>query len=213
MSSLALSSVNVYAGQSVTVSFVLDNQGMTSVESTYRIFLETTAGQTELLSEVLELAGGRHETILKKVTIPLEYSGSARIVVIVQADGDSVPDNNSVSKSIMIQAACSNDANEPNNNILQATSLTSSHTGMICPGDEDWYQVISDESVTINVTFTHANGDLKLTAYSENGTLLSESDTASDIETVELEAGTYYFRVMGVTSDVSNSYSIHLMGE
>ena len=213
VNSLDLSSAKLYAGQSLIVSFILDNQGTSPVEAAYRMVLENTYGQTVLSTGNRSLAAGKHETIMEKVTIPSNISGSARVVVNVQADGDSVPDNNTASKSITILPACTNDTNEPNNNILQATDLSGSLNGVICPGDEDWYKVTMDVSSVVTLSFTHANGDLRLTAYRDDGSWLSESDTASDIETLTLDAGTWYLRVMGATSEVTNSFRIEVNGE
>ena len=213
VSSLGLSSASIYAGQPVIVSFILDNQGMSLVDVSYRIVLETLTGQTVLSTGTRTLASGNHETIMEKVTIPSNFSGSARVVVNAQTDGDSVPDNNTASKNIMILPACSNDTNEPNNNILQATDLATSLNGMICPGDEDWYKVTLNASSVVKLSFVHANGDLKLTAYRDDGSWLSESDTASDLESLRLDAGIWYLRVMGATTDAANNYRIEVIEE
>ena len=210
VTSMSVSEPAPYAGQPVVVSFILDNKGTSPVDTQYRIALETSAGQTQLASGTRSLAAGSHESIMEKVTIPAKFTGPARMVVSAQTDNDDHTENNAQSKSITILPACINDSQEPNNNILQATDLKSDTNGVICPGDEDWFKVVLASAQTIRLSFAHKSGDLKLTAYKEDGAFLSESDTASDSESISLDAGTYYLRVMGVSSDITNSYNIQI---
>lgn len=207
---LGLSTVSPYAGQTVTVTFTLDNRGRDSVSGEYRIMLQTYAGQTDLVTQPFSLTTGSSKKINAKVTIPVQVSGTASIIVLAENENDVALTNNSVSQSISISSACSSDSQEPNDNILQAVELSSSISATICPGDEDWFHVDLLSSGVITLDFSHSLGDLKLTAYSVDGMQIAESDTATNQESITLSPGKYYLRVMGVDNLTRNNYVLSI---
>lgn len=63
----------------------------------------------------------------------------------------------------------------------------------LCPGDTDWYRfnLPAGSFLTIDARFRHADGDLDLQLFLEDGsTLVDESRSTNDNERVQLEAGT-----------------------
>lgn len=75
----------------------------------------------------------------------------------------------------------------------------------ICAGDEDWYHV---EPGRVTITFTHASGDLDMTAHDATGTRTGGSTGTSDTEELTVTTPTW-IRVFGY-SGASNTYRIAL---
>lgn len=97
--------------------------------------------------------------------------------------------------------ACSN--MEPNENQGQAQTVQDGTDASvaICDNDEDWYKLVLSGSseVTVEILFSHSNGDLDLALKSSQGSQLAISQSSSDNEKIvkTLAAGTYYVRVYG----------------
>ncbi len=117
---------------------------------------------------------------------------------------------------------CTDDGQEPNDDPDGATELEpgNSLTGMqICPDNEDWFWMILNqgEHVVIDLSFTHADGDLDMRFYDGSVTpsdldshQLATSLSTTDNEHIEYDATKtdfYYVRVYG-WSGASNTYSI-----
>ena len=85
------------------------------------------------------------------------------------------------------------------------------------PGESDWFEVelLRDEATgfDVDISFTHAFGDLDLAVFESDGlTLVGESGFAVDNESVStgpLTAGTYYVQITGVGAAV-NVYNISM---
>ncbi|MDP6634998.1 MAG: right-handed parallel beta-helix repeat-containing protein [Phycisphaerae bacterium] len=85
------------------------------------------------------------------------------------------------------------------------------------PGESDWFEVelLRDEltGFDVEISFTHAFGDLDLAVFESDGlTLVGASTTASDNESVStgpLTAGTYYVQIIGDGAAV-NVYNISM---
>ena len=77
--------------------------------------------------------------------------------------------------------ACVDDAHEPDDNAVQARVVTgtvyTSTANQICPGDDDWYEVLmfDGDPLTVDLTFTQASAaqDLDIHLYDEAGTDLT----------------------------------------
>ncbi|MBQ9816783.1 MAG: pre-peptidase C-terminal domain-containing protein [Proteobacteria bacterium] len=190
------------------VDFDLKNQG--TLDSEYQTLITLTGSQQYVLAkETGSLAAGKSAHFSKKLTVPAQLQGQATLSVAVKADNDVAQNNNSASLIVDVQPACQNDASEPNDNILKATPISSTYSGTICPGDEDWFKVTLTAPATIQLKLEHANGDLDLFVYDEKGDLKSSSATAQDTESVDIsEAGTYYLLVRGADSTISNTYTL-----
>ena len=96
---------------------------------------------------------------------------------------------------------CLNDLREGmlnNDSAAAAASLTKMEGPLftelrLCPGDEDWYEIPVEAGtyLTVDARFTHADADIELQLYLDDGqTLLDESRTITDNERVEIEIGT-----------------------
>ena len=85
-------------------------------------------------------------------------------------------------------AACEDDDQEPNDNRDEPAEVTAGrYEGLqICAEDEDWYliHVCQGGTLTVNVLFSDADGDLDLTLVSEAGFELDSSSSVTDNEMV-----------------------------
>ena len=91
---------------------------------------------------------------------------------------------------------------------------------VLCPNDEDWYWVYlyADETVVVDLTFIHANGDLDLKLYDSEVTpddlwnhQLASSVTVSDNEHIEFTAeidGDFNIRVYGWNLEQGTTYEL-----
>ncbi|MFH1811761.1 MAG: PPC domain-containing protein [Pseudomonadota bacterium] len=111
-------------------------------------------------------------------------------------------------------STCANDAFELNDTSAQAAALTAgSHTAKICAGDQDWYRVSVNANSTLRVdlTFTHAAGNIDLKIFDATATtLLASSLSTTDNEQASVVAqssGDLLVQVLGATGAV-NSYGI-----
>ncbi len=208
VSSLSCTPQNPFAGGAMTVDFDVKNIGKNAAEYEAEISL-TTASRSATLGKVNgNLDPSATEHVRQKYAIPTQFQGNATLSVYLMASGDVALGNNKASQSIQIALACQNDASEPNDNILKATQLETSFSGMICPSDEDWFSLTLDKDAKVSLAFTHTQGDLDLYVYDTDGSEVATSVTAMDAETLELAAGAYYLRVRGADSSVSNAYTI-----
>ena len=102
------------------------------------------------------------------------------------------------------------DANEPNQNFAQATPITpGTLNGTIC--DDDYFALSAAVgALTVSLDFTHAQGDLDLFVYDSSQTMVRNSQSLADHESVFFivpTAGTYYIKVVGY-SGAQNTYSL-----
>ena len=82
----------------------------------------------------------------------------------------------------------------------------------ITDGDEDWilFDVCDGGTITIDLTFTHADGDLDATLYGPNNSFVGDSDSSSDNEQIIVNnatAGRYSLLVEGFLGD-QNRYDL-----
>jgi len=118
---------------------------------------------------------------------------------------------------------CQDDADEENDDPVNGTGIVSSTTKpdqVLCPADEDWYWVYlyADETVVVDLTFLHADGDLDLKLYDSEVTpetlfehQLASSVTVTDNEHLEYTAeidGDFNIRVYGWNLEQRTTYSI-----
>jgi hypothetical protein len=110
---------------------------------------------------------------------------------------------------------CDDDDNEPNNDRLHAIALDAGqHALSLCAGDQDFFavQVPRDRKLKVQLQHTPTEGDLDLYLYDSDGTtLLDESATTLEVETVEAAAttaGVAYVRVAGGADSAQNTYDL-----
>jgi len=177
------------------------------------------------------ILAGTIRTVSGKVDVPImTVAGRYYLGVDVRPAGPALAEldgfNNVASDTLDVASICTPDpleaagGNGDNNNALSATALTSVMSTAalsICPGDEDWYEVSlnAGQQLTVDILFTHANGDLDLLAYSNpNGTPLVRGESLTDDESVTFTAPStaqYFVRVRGFGSTTRNDYSLSFM--
>ncbi|MCB9680182.1 MAG: PPC domain-containing protein [Alphaproteobacteria bacterium] len=82
---------------------------------------------------------------------------------------------------------CTADAFEPNDRRATASPMPAMATGLgLCPGDEDYYEILVPAGGTLEVVTTHAgaDGDLDMTLVDDQGDPLDIAQTANDTETL-----------------------------
>jgi len=113
---------------------------------------------------------------------------------------------------------------EPNNTWQTALALPQDRTIAGTQSDEDWYVInaVAGNLILIDLTFTHAEGDIDVAFYDDGGnmdplfpgTFRANSVTSTDHEFVRNDIsvrgpGIYYIRVYGGTGgDLGNSYTL-----
>ena len=118
---------------------------------------------------------------------------------------------------------CQDDADEENDDPVWGTGIVSTTTKpdqVLCPSDEDWYWVYlyAGQTVVVDLTFIHANGDLDLKLYDSEVTMdtlfehqLAYSVTVTDNEHLEYTAemdSDFNIRVYGYNLEQETTYSI-----
>ena len=111
---------------------------------------------------------------------------------------------------------CTDDGYEDNDSFGTATAISAGTINnlQICAGDEDYFSfsVPDGFDVQVDITFTHANGNLSLYLNDPSYTLIDSSVSSTDNEQVSatgLSAGTYFTVVTGV-SNAENAYTLTL---
>lgn len=110
--------------------------------------------------------------------------------------------------------SCTDDTKEQNDSQSAAVWISEGPTGglQICPADEDWYYtyLYSGETLTVDVLFTHASGDLDLKIYDAAGAVVGRSTGVTDNEQASAtatSAGSYYIQVYGY-GNAANAYAV-----
>jgi hypothetical protein len=110
----------------------------------------------------------------------------------------------------------SGDSLEPNDERSSATDLGTGDSyddlEISSATDSDYFAVQADagDTITADIAFSHANGDLDMTLVDADGNYLDGAISTTDDESVEYtvsESGTYYVEVYAY-SDAPNSYDI-----
>ena len=112
---------------------------------------------------------------------------------------------------------CMDDAREPNNSFLTASTAVSgqSYAGLICPDDADLFEVTlsAPSEVRATLSYTYSAGDLDLYLLDSTGNPLDTSVGVSDSEEVSAlvpAAGSVYLSVFGASAEDVGSYSLNL---
>ncbi len=108
----------------------------------------------------------------------------------------------SISVSQSSDSCCQNDGYEADSQSAPSYISGTSFDGTICPSDTDYraFYVNGPSDVTVDMSFSHASGDLDISLLSPSGTSLSRSATYTDNEhlTVRVtETGYYTVRIVG----------------
>lgn len=107
---------------------------------------------------------------------------------------------------------CQDDADEENDDPINGTGIFTTSTKpdqVLCPADEDWYWVYlyEGQTVVVDLTFIHANGDLDLKLYDSEVTpdTLFEHQLASSVTVTDNEHLEY-------TAEMDSDFNIRVYG-
>lgn len=132
---------------------------------------------------------------------------------VTSVDGAVTMACGDVAAVCMASTACTNDSNEPNEDVAHATALSGSEMGQVCELDSDVYSVTASAGTRVDFTvngFASDEGDLDLQILAADGTILASSASTDDIEMASYcmsTSGTLYARVFGY-HDAVNGYTI-----
>lgn len=183
----------------------------TNAEGDLTLVLLDTDGVTEL-----SRSAGEGDTETVRVTSPAGGTYVAQVIT-AKADGGS---NYGLSLQIIPDEpnGCIPDAFEPNNSLESPATLmgAGNYTDLVsCSVDEDFYaiEVGPLDELTIDVLFSHADGDIDITLFDPLGVFAGSSAGVSDNEQVsvaETQAGLYVLQVRMFSTDAVSNYSINV---
>jgi len=177
--------------------------------------LTTVAGLGPLASQgVVSLNG--------KVDIPVGTPGGRYTLALLVDSGDAALElnefNNLAFGTLDVAFVCLADVHEgptDNNQASRATDLAAAApaAGSICPGDQDWFvlTVSAGQQVTLDLSFTHASGDLDLYVYDSALVRIGQGQSLTDNEQVVVTpaaTGALTLQVKGFTQATTNSYTL-----
>ena len=157
----------------------------------------------------------------ESLTYVAETAGTYVIRVSLWRDSGSDPGNGygiDIDVDEAVAPSCPSDRLENNDSIDDAEPLPPElYTGLfVCEDDEDWYRLPlnAGDTITVTVTFPHAEGDIDLRLLDSIGVPLATRASDTDDEELEYtveEDGTYFIRVYlyaDAGSSVGNEYDI-----
>jgi hypothetical protein len=148
-------------------------------------------------------------------------AGTYTVHVFLYADAGSVPGNSYDLNLVVLPAPCLDDSYEDNDSLAAASSVSGGLiSGLrVCSSDDDYFSftVTTGDTVTADLIFSDAEGDIDLRLYDDSNVLIASSLTASDNESVgswlSLESGTWKVRAnlfLDAGAYLGNSYSFDL---
>jgi|GEM_PF-996841 len=163
------------------------------------------------------LTGDDDEALQHLAAVP----GTYVLEVLLANDFGVLPGNVYDADLVVVDTAlCTDDAEEDNDSQVGAAPIAAATLAGLasCPLDEDWYffPLSAGQQATVDIAFSTANGDLDLALYDDAGTLLGDSTTSSDDESVTIVApadGSYFAQVVlfaDAGPDVGNDYDLTL---
>jgi hypothetical protein len=140
----------------------------------------------------------------ERVSIVASMTASFPIHVWLETDSGTFPGNTyDLSYTVTPPVTCGDDTYEDNDSRSDATSAGIGATFPfmhICPSDYDYFSfyTASGSTRTIDITFSHAEGDVDMVLEDSTGTQLTSSASVTDNESIAWSfstGGTYYIRV------------------
>ena len=184
----------------VDIAYTVTNRGSSMAASrTDLIVLTSPEAPTVTVANLIARVRGplgafQSESYVETATLPDTIpAGNWQIVIVVDQRveiGDTNRANNVARANFTLtfaDPACTADRFEPNNTQDTARALNRfSFNGELrsCPGDDDWYSfsVPAGRGQTMFLQFSHAQGDLALVLFDENGDEVARSDTSTNDE-------------------------------
>ena len=195
--------------------FLKDADGTTLASS-------ATAEAFEEVNLLAPVTGTYYIYIRGGATATARYNLDLSIVVTVDGDQDLDLDE---TESVELQESeiekeeyyvCPDDYMEENDTRDEAIRVTSTTYNNLhrCPSDDDWYELplIAGDHLSVEVLFTHAEGDLDVYLYDANNIVRINSIGTTDNEIISnmaiVASGTWKIRVFGKTASVDNEYTL-----
>lgn len=103
-------------------------------------------------------------------------------------------------------ACCVDDSMEPDDASATARPDGSMIGGIICPGDDDYYEIRTEGPATVEIEVAHDLGDINIELLSPTGTSIMVSELPSSPEMIRADVdsgGRYLLRVYGSLGDAS----------
>ena len=141
------------------------------------------------------------------------------VQVVNESDSDfGVPYSIEIETTQM--AVCMDDSFEENDSQSTPAEIQVGEYGELSACDDDWYSVAlsAGETVTIELSFDHTQGDIDLSFYDVDGVWLDSASSSGDSETLSYDveqSGYYSFNVRLFSDDdtLGNTYSMILSVE
>lgn len=130
----------------------------------------------------------------------------------------SIEDEKHPSVEPIVKRLQTDDAYEPNDDRTSAYDLTgdertwlNSIDGYGIQWDDDWYRIYvssGNSHLNVELTFTHAHGDIDIVLTTATGSTVASSTGVSDNEDIDVAVtvGTYYLRIY--YADAGNAYNL-----
>lgn len=145
----------------------------------------------------IPLATGDSTTDNESVSYTARNFGFFTIRVVLAAESGSVPGNPygmNVTVTRAPAATCTADALEENDSASAARPMTPGNQSSltVCSGDDDYYRydLTAGDDVTVNVSFSDAEGDIDVQLLNPSGTTVASSATSTDNESFSYTAAT-----------------------
>ena len=148
------------------------------------IDIELFDGTSSLLAD----STGAGPTEAVSFTAPGDMDVYLRVFLV--SDAGTLPGNGYTLSVAGVAPTCVPDGFEPNDALIDAAVLPAGTTGnlSVCPSDEDWFgiEVAAGDTLTVDLSFDHGEGDLNLELFDPSGSSLGSSTSTSDDEQVGL---------------------------
>ncbi len=169
----------------------------------------------------LYLMGGSPLTILDQSIKPFGNSETVQflntfdvfnVLILIEAPAGGGISGAGIEYQLIIEVSTGDDSHEPNDSFSSAVPIgDGNHSNLIVRAlDEDWFifYLLSGEQVNITIGFKHALGDIDLYLIDSTNSILAQSVTNSDRETISFtstQEGLYYLKIQLFSGSV-NSY-------
>lgn len=201
-------SVTVSPGDAVTVTLLFsDAEGDVDLE------IVDSTGTTVAYSDSI--------TDNEWATYTSSTGGTYLIYVYLYADdGTSIGNDYDMDVALGAPPVCTEDTYEDNDTDTTASAIAAGTISSLrlCPGDDDYFtaRVLSGQTITVDLTFLHAEGDIDIELVDSSGATVDGGYTTTDNETVTDTAtsdGAYIIYIYLYADDgitMGNDYSIDL---
>jgi hypothetical protein len=126
------------------------------------------------------------------ISLTTPYSGVYFVQVVLVSDTGALPGNPYTLSISLPPVPCAYDSNEPDDDFTLSNPLTPDGAAglSVCPTDSDWFVINTGpaDSFTVDVLFSHPEGDVDITLYDAQVAVLETSDSTDNNEQVSFTA-------------------------